>query len=41
MGDQWLSDCLVTFIEKDLLLNVSDDAIIYRSQNMKTRREQL
>ena len=35
MGDQLLNDCLVTFIEKFLFLNVSDDAIVNRFQNMK------
>ena len=37
MGDQFLNDCLVTFIEKDLFLNVSDDAIVNRFQYTKTR----
>ena len=34
--DQLLNDCLVTLIEKCLFLNVSDDAIVNRFQNMKT-----
>ncbi|XP_021857993.1 uncharacterized protein [Spinacia oleracea] len=41
MGDQLLNDCLVTYLEKDLFLNVSMDDIVERYQNMKTRREQL
>ncbi|KAL4269984.1 hypothetical protein GQ457_HM001740 [Hibiscus cannabinus] len=41
MGDQLLNDCLVTFIEKDLFVDVSMDAIVRRYQNMRTRREQL
>ncbi|KAL4385875.1 hypothetical protein GQ457_09G024380 [Hibiscus cannabinus] len=41
MEDQLLNDCLVTFIEKDLFVNVSTDAIVRRYQNMRSRREQL
>ncbi|XP_021721965.1 uncharacterized protein LOC110689487 [Chenopodium quinoa] len=38
MGDQLMNDCLVTFIEKDVFLRVSDEKIVDRFQNMKTRR---
>ncbi|KAL6538192.1 hypothetical protein OROGR_012180 [Orobanche gracilis] len=38
IGDQFLNDCLVTFIEKDMFLQVSDDEIVNRFQEMKTRR---
>lgn len=41
MGDQMLNDWLITFLEKEVFLEVSTDAIIDRYQNMKTRREQL
>lgn len=41
MGDELLNDNLVTFLEKDLLLNVSLDAIVKRFQNMQNRREHL
>ena len=41
MGEQLLNDCMISFLEKDLFLNVSNDAIVHRFQNMKTRREQL
>lgn len=41
MGDQMLNDCLITYLERDLFLNVSMDDIVNRYQNMKTRREQL
>ena len=41
MGDQLMNDCLVTFIEKEMFLQVPDEAIIDRFQNMKTRRMQL
>ncbi|KAK1382349.1 zinc finger MYM-type protein 1-like [Heracleum sosnowskyi] len=41
MGDQMLNDCLITYQERDLFLNVKMSDIIDRYQNMKTRREQL
>ncbi|XP_042043557.1 uncharacterized protein LOC121789091 [Salvia splendens] len=37
MGDQHLNDCLVTFIEKDVFLQVSDDDVVNRFEEMKTR----
>ncbi|XP_042032211.1 uncharacterized protein LOC121778885 [Salvia splendens] len=39
IGDQSLNDCLVTFIEKDIFLYVSDDAVVKRFEEMKTRRK--
>ncbi|XP_057791603.1 uncharacterized protein LOC131008657 [Salvia miltiorrhiza] len=39
MGDQVLNDCLVTFIEKDMFLQVSDDEVVKRFEEMKTRRK--
>ncbi|XP_042027293.1 zinc finger MYM-type protein 1-like [Salvia splendens] len=39
MGDQPLNDCLVTFIEKDVFLQVSDEDIVNRFEEMKTRRK--
>ncbi|KAL4589665.1 hypothetical protein LXL04_002573 [Taraxacum kok-saghyz] len=41
MGNQVLNDCLVTFIEKDVFLQVSDFDIINRYQDMGNRRVQL
>ncbi|XP_016499467.1 uncharacterized protein LOC107818059 [Nicotiana tabacum] len=41
MGDQYLNDCLVCYIERDVFTNVSNDVIIDRFQNMKIRRGQL
>ncbi|XP_047264657.1 uncharacterized protein LOC107864941 [Capsicum annuum] len=41
IGDQYLNDCLVCYIEHDLFANVSNDVIVDRFQNMKTRRGQL
>ncbi|KAL7233566.1 hypothetical protein ACSBR1_017229 [Camellia fascicularis] len=39
MGDQWLNDCLVTYIEKDVFDSVDNELIMQRFQNMKSRRE--
>ncbi|XP_049414539.1 uncharacterized protein LOC125877237 [Solanum stenotomum] len=41
IGNQYLNDCLVCYIERDVFINVSNDVIIDRFQNMKTRRGQL
>ena len=41
MSDQFLNDCLVCFIEKELLGTITKDVVIERFQKMKTRREQL
>jgi len=38
MGDQYLNDCLVTFIEREFFLQVKDSDIIKRFQAMKDRR---
>ena len=41
MGDQWLNDCLVTYIEKDVFDSVDNELIMQRFQNIKSRRGQL
>ncbi|XP_009624742.2 uncharacterized protein [Nicotiana tomentosiformis] len=41
MSDQYLNDCLICYIERDVFTNVSNDVIIDRFQNMKARRGQL
>ncbi|XP_075083346.1 uncharacterized protein LOC142167088 [Nicotiana tabacum] len=41
MGDQYLNNYLVYYIERDVFINVSNDVIIDRFQNMKVRRGQL
>jgi hypothetical protein len=41
MGDDWLNNCLVTYIEKDVFINVEQEKIIQYFQNIKDRREQL
>ncbi|XP_047251345.1 uncharacterized protein LOC124886568 [Capsicum annuum] len=38
IDDQYLNDCLVCYIERDVFANVSNDVIVDRFQNMKTRR---
>ncbi|KAG5613175.1 hypothetical protein H5410_024456 [Solanum commersonii] len=41
IGDEFLNDCLVCYVERKIFANVSNDAIIYRFQHMKSRRAQL
>jgi hypothetical protein len=38
IGDQYLNDCLVTFIEREFFLQVKDKDIINRFQSMKNRK---
>ncbi|GAV79922.1 LOW QUALITY PROTEIN: Dimer_Tnp_hAT domain-containing protein, partial [Cephalotus follicularis] len=38
MGDEWMNDCLVTYIENDIFDTIDNEKIIKRFQNMKTRR---
>ena len=39
--DQWMNDCLVTYIEKDVFDTIDNEMIIQRFQNMKTCQGQL
>ncbi|XP_019223336.1 PREDICTED: uncharacterized protein LOC109205114 [Nicotiana attenuata] len=41
IGDAFLNESLVCYFEKEVFVNISNDAIIDRFQNMKTRRVQL
>ncbi|KAM3690878.1 hypothetical protein ACJW31_09G152900 [Castanea mollissima] len=41
MGDQWMNDCLVVYIEKDIACSIDNETIMQRFQNMKNRRRQL
>ncbi|XP_004512321.1 uncharacterized protein [Cicer arietinum] len=41
IGDEWMNDCLVTYIEQDMLNNIDNELIIERFQNMKLHKEQL
>ena len=35
--DQWMNDCLVTYIEKDIFKTIKCEEIIQWFQNMKNR----
>jgi hypothetical protein len=41
MGDQWMNDCLITYIEKGIFKTISNEEIIQRFQGMKICRGQL
>ncbi|KAM3695736.1 hypothetical protein ACJW31_07G155700 [Castanea mollissima] len=41
MGDQWMNDCLIVYIEKDIVCSIDNETIMQRFQNMKNRRRQL
>ncbi|CAL2267579.1 unnamed protein product [Prunus armeniaca] len=40
MGDQWMNDCLVVYLEKDIFNSIDNELIMQRFQNMKSRRGQ-
>ena len=35
IGDQWMNDCLVTYIEKNIFKTIKCEEIMQRFQNMK------
>ena len=37
IGDQWMNDCLVTYIEKDIFKAIKCEEIMQLFQNMKNR----
>ena len=37
IGDQWMNDCLVTYIEKDIFKTIKCEEIMQRFQSMKNR----
>ena len=41
MGDQWMNDCLIVYIEKYVICSIDNEIIMQRFQNIKTRRRQL
>ena len=41
IGDQWMNDCLVTYIEKDRFKTIKCEEIMQRFQNMKNHQGQL
>ena len=36
-----MNDCLVVYIEKDIVRSIDNETIMQQFQNMKTRRRQL
>ena len=41
MGDQWMNDCLIVYIERDVACSFNNETIVQQFQNMKTRKRQL
>jgi hypothetical protein len=41
MGDQWLNDCLIVYLEKDIFNAIDNEPIIIRFQNMTSCRGQI
>ncbi|XP_059629841.1 uncharacterized protein LOC132272765 [Cornus florida] len=41
MGDQFMNDSLVVYVEKDIFRSIDNEAIMQRFQKMKSRRRQL
>ena len=41
MGNRWMNDCLMVYIEKDVVCSIDNEIIMQRFQNMKTRKRQL
>ncbi|XP_047947406.1 zinc finger MYM-type protein 1-like [Salvia hispanica] len=41
MGDSWMNDCLVTYIEREIFCKIDAERILHSFQVMRPRREQL
>lgn len=41
MGDEWMSHCMICYIERDIFASIEDRQIIEHYQAMRTRREQI
>ena len=41
MENRWMNDCLMVYIEKDVVCSIDNETIMQRFQNMKTRKRQL
>lgn len=41
MGDEWMNDSMVVYIERDIFATIPNELILKRFQNMETRRTQL
>jgi len=39
MGDEWMNDRLVTYIERDVFDTIDNETIMKRFQNMAPRKE--
>ena len=37
IGNQWMNNCLVTYIEKDIFKTIKCEEIMQRFQNIKSR----
>jgi len=38
VGDKWLNDLMICYVEKEIFRSISDDKIIHRFEEMKKRR---
>ena len=41
LGDKWMNDCLIVYIERYIACSINNETIVQRFQNMKTRKRQL
>ena len=41
IGDQWMNDWLVVYIERNVVCSINNETNMQRFQNMKTRRRKL
>ena len=41
MGDQWMNDCLVMYIERNVAYSIDNETIMQRFQNKNTSRRKL
>lgn len=41
MGDQWMNDSTIVYVEKDIFLKLDNEVIVQRYQSMKTRKQQV
>ena len=41
MGDEWMNDNLIVYVEKNIFNSIDNESIAQYFQNMKSRKEQL
>ena len=41
MGDEWMNNSMVVYIEREIFETIENEAILQRFQNMQNRRIQL